>query len=294
MTKLLLLLGVSPNICCDLHKGTPLHHAVSTHLHNVASGMTTMMALHPFKCRPKIEDIDCTALMCNPRQFEYYPPLSLNTSERNCSTEVTKLLLQHNSDTEARDRDFQTSIQNAVSCNKTEVVKLLLDHNANIETKDRENRTPLHHAVLYCNHNRNMVELLLEHQADIDAKDKYSRTPLHHAVLQENRDLLELLIEHKADIEARDKDWRTPLHLAASQNSKSMVELLLKHNANTEARDKDNETPLSHAKKNIFNVTTQLLKYKAEIESRDKKKSDTSSPCWITAKNINSVPATEV
>ena len=107
---------------------------------------------------------------------------------------------------------------------------------------------------------------------------------------------MELLIEHQADIEARDKDWWTPLHFAVSQNSKGMVELLLKHNVNIEARDKDNETPLSHAVKNEFSVevTTQLLKYNAEIEARHKKKSDTSSSCCITAKNKNSVPATEV
>ena len=62
---------------------------------------------------------------------------------------MTKLLLQHNANIEARDAEYRTPIQNAVSCNKTEIVRLLLDHSANIETKDIYERPPLHHAVLF-------------------------------------------------------------------------------------------------------------------------------------------------
>lgn len=56
---------------------------------------------------------------------------------------VAELLLQHNADIEARDKDNRTPLHSATYGKSVEVAKLLLQHGANNEAKDKDNRTPL-------------------------------------------------------------------------------------------------------------------------------------------------------
>ena len=233
MTKLLLSLGISPNVYSGLHKGTPLHH--------VASEISIKEPAHSFKHPAEIRKMDYATF----KRVNYSPCSNFpqNITEENCWIEVAKLLLEHNADIEARDIYNRTPVQNAASCDRTEIVKLLLDRKANIEKRDKDNRTLFHHAVKSCYKNAvNTTKVLVEHNADIEANDKYNYTPLHHVVLYCSKGMVELLLEHNADIGTRYKDDQTPLHYAVLQyySNTNIVKLLLEHKADIEARDKDN------------------------------------------------------
>ena len=183
MTKLLLSLGISPNVYNGSHEGTPLHH--------VASGRSRKMAKICFYHTP-----------FNTIQGNLYPALPLNATEKNCWIEVTKLLLEHNADIEARDKNNQTPLHHAAKSSYERLAQLLLKHNAHVEARDKNNYTPLHHAVFH--RSKDMLKLLLEHNADIEARDEDNKTPLHHAVgSSHNVQVAKLLLEHNADIETR-------------------------------------------------------------------------------------------
>ena len=143
MTKLLLSLGISPDVCSGPHKGTPLHHVVSGIITNTV--VKTM-------------------------QYNPYPTLPLNTTEKNCWTEVAKLLLEHNADIEARDGNNCTPLHRAVFHGITGMVELLLEHNADIGAKGKYKETPLHHAAESYG-NIQVAKLLLERNADIGKRD---------------------------------------------------------------------------------------------------------------------------
>ena len=55
---------------------------------------------------------------------------------------MTALLLKHNADTEARERDEeqQTILHTAACFNNVEIAKLLVEYNANIEAMDEDEK----------------------------------------------------------------------------------------------------------------------------------------------------------
>ena len=110
---------------------------------------------------------------------------------------------------------------------------MLLQHNSDIEARNENNETPLHNTGL-CN-SADVTKLLLAHNADIKAKDKDNRTTLHIAALYNSTEVAQLLLlEHHVDIEAREKDNRTILEVARNScniwgNTKSVMRLLMEH-----------------------------------------------------------------
>lgn len=78
--------------------------------------------------------------------------------------------MNHQGDTSARDKLWQTPLHVAASSGAVECISQLLDHVPNINVTDRSGRTALHHAAL--NRYDDVVELLLSKGSIVNACDK--------------------------------------------------------------------------------------------------------------------------
>ena len=157
-------------------------------------------------------------------------------------SDVTRLLLEHGADINARVEDGRTPLHVAAENGRVEVVRVLHEHGANIGAEDDEGRTPLHLAANYGD--VETVHVLLEYGANIGAKSNQGRTPLHLAVNHGSAEVVRVLLEHGADVGAEDDEARTPLHLAVNHGSLEVVRVLLEHGANIGAKNNEGRTPL--------------------------------------------------
>jgi hypothetical protein len=71
------------------------------------------------------------------------------------------------------------------------VVQLLLDHNAEVDAKEKDGGTALHWAARYGH--EAVVRLLLDHNAEVDAKEKDGETALHWAARDGHEAVVRLL-----------------------------------------------------------------------------------------------------
>ena len=150
------------------------------------------------------------------------------------------------------------------------VLKLLLDSNSDIDARNKDGRTPLHSAVSW-GHCPSILETLIKHGADVNTRDKYGRTPLHNVASSVKKPISELaifetLIKHGADVNARSKGGKTPLHSVASSinNPDSVIfETLIKHGADVNACDNFGRTPLHNVASTISNPNHVILEYES-------------------------------
>ena len=83
-------------------------------------------------------------------------------------------------------------------------MELLLEHNADIEARDKDNKTPLHHAA--SGNSGGLVELLVKYNTNIEARDESNEMPLFHSVKSDcSAQVTTQLPEYNAEIEASDK-----------------------------------------------------------------------------------------
>ena len=150
-----------------------------------------------------------------------------------------KLLLKHESDTEARDVNGCTALLLAAKSAQLDVISLLLGHGADIEASDVDGRTALLHAAGLAQ--PDVLSLLLGHGADIEASDVYGRTALLYAAGLAQPDVLSLLLGHGADASAADLSKITGLHLSSSGTNTRM---LIGKGADVSARTYSGTTPL--------------------------------------------------
>jgi ankyrin repeat protein len=92
------------------------------------------------------------------------------------------------------------------------ITKLLLEHGADVNAKTPDGDTPLHYAAMHRNYE--VVPLLISFGAKINAKGKGDWTPLHWAAMGTSLELVEILLAEGADINAKDKLGETPLDVA--------------------------------------------------------------------------------
>ena len=141
--------------------------------------------------------------------------------------DVTRLLLEHGADINARNDNGSTPLHLAAEDGSLEVVRVLLEHGANVGVQDNEGRTPLY--VAAAGYERvEVVRMLLEHGANVGAKDNRGRTPLHAAAAGNRGGVVRVLLEHGAVVAAEDNKGRTAFQLASA---KETMELLVGHGA---------------------------------------------------------------
>ena len=79
--------------------------------------------------------------------------------------DVAKVLVKHNADVNAKDKDGNTALHLAVIRQKVDITRTLLKHNADVNARNNLGNTVLDCAVDNC---QELVELLLAHGASHD------------------------------------------------------------------------------------------------------------------------------
>jgi ankyrin repeat protein len=137
-----------------------------------------------------------------------------------------------------------------------EITKLLLDHGANPNARAKNDATP----ILFTQ-GAGVIEMLLARGADVQARSKTGETALMEVAVRGDVAGAKLLLDRGADVNAADQRGYTPLLLAAQYDGDSpeLVRLLLARGANPVATA-EGETALSLAEKRGETEVTRLLR----------------------------------
>ena len=165
-------------------------------------------------------------------------PLFITVTKRNVL--LTKLLLEHGADVNAKEGEFGTTplhflLRELKPNDKIAaylIFNLLIKYGADIHSPDNRRKwTPLH--VMAQLGRAYETKLLLQHGANYKALDKNSSTPLHWAVSEGHLEVAKILVDAGSDINLKDKSVLnlTPLHKACMKNNLAMVKLLVENGA---------------------------------------------------------------
>jgi ankyrin repeat protein len=170
-------------------------------------------------------------------------------------TKITRLLLEHGADVNAREFDRLTPLHVAARYGRIDVLRVLLEHCAStlgvadddrktafhehVGARDSEDKTPLHivsESPYWGDPNvapslSNIVRLLLEYGADVNARRNDLFTPLHVAARYGRVELACILLDHGANVAAEDEDGKTASEYASEMGRKEITKLLLGHRA---------------------------------------------------------------
>jgi ankyrin repeat protein len=185
--------------------------------------------------------------------------------------EFARVLLKHGADTEARDNNNMSPLDQVASEGHVEVAQVLLEHGADANAQNEETgSTPLHWASGWGK--PAVAQVLLRHGADVKARRKNNVTPLHYA---RNEEVARLLLKHGGDANALNIKNRTPLHGVSGRGRVGAARVLLELGLDANARDTNNATPLHLASDSEFgggehlDVVRLLLQYSSDIHARD-------------------------
>uniref|UniRef100_A0A3P9LX09 RING-type E3 ubiquitin transferase n=1 Tax=Oryzias latipes TaxID=8090 RepID=A0A3P9LX09_ORYLA len=210
---------------------------------------------------------------------------AMQAASQNGHVDVLKLLLKHNVDLEAEDKDGdravhhaafgdegsvievlqrggadlnarnkrrQTPLHIAVNKGHLQVVKTLLDFGCHPSLQDSEGDTPLHDAI--SKKRDDMLSVLLEAGADVTITNNNGFNALHHAALRGNpsagseADLFGVFhLRGNASLDIQNVNQQTALHLAVERQHTQIVRLLVRAEAKLDVQDKDGDTPLHEA-----------------------------------------------
>ena len=237
-------------------RATPLHYAAVCNMH----------CIPPLLIAEHSQDVNALAF-----DRDETP---LHVSSRLGHVEITRVLLEHGADREARDKNGWSPLERASDGGHAELVQVLLEYGAHANARDAKKRTPLYLASNWGK--PAVVRALLEHGADVEARSNDYQTPLHRAKKEE---VVRLLLEHGADANALDIKNRTPLH-RLSEAGRACAARVLEYGVDANARDVNNATPLHLASSpeydwyrygdgEYLDVVRLLLQYSSDIHARD-------------------------
>ncbi len=200
-------------------------------------------------------------------KLEFFSPLHI--AARKNLTDITRLLIGHNTDMNATDKNGRTPLHGASEA----CTKLLLDAGAEIKG-DSTGITPLHLAAF--SGAVRTVEMLSSAGAKVDARDfvvndcfNSNQTALHYAAAQGHKDVVIALLERQATVDAETASKYTPLHYAVARGHAHIVKILIAAGANKNHKGPlGTMTPLMRASaKNNFEVVQTLLDEQVETNA---------------------------
>jgi len=141
---------------------------------------------------------------------------SLMITAQNGLEDGTRLLLDKNVDTNAKDKSGSTALHHATKSGNEAIVKLLLSRGSDRNVKDKSGRTALQYTTK-CR-NKNIIKLLLDQQVQKNAKNQSGRTALHHAMKKGYEDIVRPLLGGGVDQKVKNKSGRTALRHATKED----------------------------------------------------------------------------
>ena len=168
---------------------------------------------------------------------------------------AARLLLGAGADVEATTMVGTTALFPAATTGAA-MTKLLLDHGADPNARARSDATPI-----LVTRGADVVRLLLARGADARARSKTGDSSLMEAAIRGDLEAAKLLIEHGAEVNAADHRGYTPLLLAAQhdRDALELVQFLLEHGADVDAVA-EGETALSLAERRGETPVAKLLR----------------------------------
>jgi ankyrin repeat protein len=258
-------------------RATPLHYAAVCNMQDIA---TFLIVEHSQDVNARGFDEEETPLHVSSRRGHVEIARVLlkhgaDTEARDCNDfspleqvayeghmETAQVLLEHGADVNARDDRRCTPLHWASEAGQLVVAQVLLSHGADVSAQREDNQTPLHRAK-----DEKVARLLLEHGADANTLDIENRTPLHLASEFGRVGVARVLLEHGVDANPQDKERCTPLYWASCWGKPAVVQILLSHGADVTAQCKNNQTPVHRAKDE--EVARLLLEHGADPNALD-------------------------
>ncbi|KAK9979815.1 hypothetical protein ABG768_013227 [Culter alburnus] len=197
---------------------------------------------------------------------------AMQAASQNGHVDVLKLLLKHNVDLEAEDKDGDRAVHHASFGDEGSVIEVLHRGGADLNARNKRRQTPLHIAVN--KGHLQVVKTLLDFGCHPSLQDSEGDTPLHDAISKKRDDMLSVLLEAGADVtitnnngfnalhhaalrgnprygnanlDIQNVNQQTALHLAVERQHTQIVRLLVRAEAKLDVQDKDGDTPLHEA-----------------------------------------------
>jgi ankyrin repeat protein len=149
----------------------------------------------------------------------------------------------------------------AIRRGHTEVARTLVKHmeGEGLDAKDKNGQTALHQAVVW--RRAELVDVLLSKGAQVDVRDVQGNTPLMVAIRRGDIEVARMILQHTEGegLEARDEQGKTVLQLAVYDGSHVILALLLEHGAIASSKDGNGVTPLMNAALGDSLTSVQLL-----------------------------------
>ncbi|KAK1252168.1 hypothetical protein MKX08_003355 [Trichoderma sp. CBMAI-0020] len=211
---------------------TPLHAAINSHNHKIASYLLTSAKANP-----------------NIYGGKLHSPLQSAVSME--EKELVDQLLAAKADVNAQGGSFGSALHAAVWRGNVELITLLLEHGAMASLNVAPFGTPLHvlSSVPYVINmpTAEITHLLLSKGAIIDALDAKGRTPLVLATKYRDEADIEVLLDHNANTNAADSTGMTVMHYVAQYRCMALIEKVLAKKPDIEIRDKCGYSVLQRA-----------------------------------------------
>lgn len=146
-------------------------------------------------------------------------PLHIATQKG--SLVMSKILVKHQADMEALDRQGHTPLLNALIARNPIVADFLVKSGAKLEPN-----MALHITAALGSADRDVIGFLIKQGASLDNPDDKGNTPLHSAILNDQRVTARNLINRGARLDITNQEGLTPLELATKRDNQDIIRIL--------------------------------------------------------------------
>ncbi|KAI8148845.1 ankyrin repeat-containing domain protein [Fennellomyces sp. T-0311] len=167
--------------------------------------------------------------------------LALHAAASTGQVDATELLIEHDSDINARDALGHTPLVNSLFSQSLGCLQLLLKAGAQLDIQDPQGNSLLHVAAI--NNFADGIDALLEHGLQVDHVNHRQLSPLAVAIGMGHTQVMKRLIKGKADVNSKTR-FGTVLHHAVTWNRIEAVHMLVTQGCDVNVLNTMDETPL--------------------------------------------------